>query len=208
MAIFEVTIRREGEPVHEVLRPANLPDVLGTGAALVLRFRELQDQLVHRSRPYAGHDAVFVGQIQAGEIYNQAPTECRLQGTRRWVTPSSAAEVQAEFNELLAALAQENDVQIEANFQIQGDAFAIAPADPLVAAFQQAHQAITGYELPLGSKPFVDDGNTFSALAGIPALTHGPAATGAHTLQEQVSIAELVRVAQVYALTAIAYCAV
>jgi len=52
----------------------------------------------------------------------------------------------------------------------------------------------------------VDDGNTFASVAGIPALTHGPAARGAHTLEECVPLGELVRVAQVYALTAAAYC--
>lgn len=206
MAIFEITIRRDGEPVHEVLRPAGLPDVVATGAELILRFQDLQAQLAGKQRPYAGHDSVFIGQIQAGEIYNQAPTECRLQGTRRWVTPGSAGEVQAEFNRILAELGQKSGTQIEASFEIQGDAFAIAPDDPLVSAFQAAHQAVTGRELPLGGKPFVDDGNTFSAMAGIPALTHGPAATGAHTLQERVAVAELIRVAQVYALTAMGYC--
>jgi acetylornithine deacetylase len=206
MAIFELTLRREGEPVHEVLRPAGLPDVLGAGAELVLRFRDLQTQLAQTSRPYAGQDSIFVGQIQAGEIYNQVPVECRLHGTRRWVTPGSAATVKSEFDHLLAELAQKHEVQVAATFEIQGDAFAIALTDPLVSAFQEAHQAITGQPLPLGGKPFVDDGNTFSALAHIPALTHGPAATGAHTLYEQVSLAELVRVAQTYALTAVAYC--
>ena len=44
------------------------------------------------------------------------------------------------------------------------------------------------------------------ARAGIPAITHGPHATGAHTLQEQVPVAELVRVALVYALTAVSFC--
>ena len=68
------------------------------------------------------------------------------------------------------------------------------------------HIAITGAALPMGSKPVIDDGHNFVALAGIPALTHGPAATGAHTLKERVSVQELVRVAQVYALTAVAYC--
>ena len=68
--------------------------------------------------------------------------------------------------------------------------------------------ALMGAALPLGRKPFVDDGNSFVRLAGIPALTHGPAATGAHTLNEEVSVAELVRVARVYASTAVSYCAV
>lgn len=49
--------------------------------------------------------------------------------------------------------------------------------------------------------------NWFCALAGVPALTHGPNATGAHSVNECCPISELVRVAQVFALTALAYCA-
>ena len=41
-----------------------------------------------------------------------------------------------------------------------------------------------------------------------PALTHGPAATDAYTADEQVPVAELLRVARVYARTALAYCAI
>ena len=207
LAIFEVTIKREGEPVHEVLRPAHLPDVLGTGAELVMRFRELHTRLEQINKPHAEHDSIFVGQIQAGEIYNQAPTECRLSGTRRWVTPGAVQAVQAEFNQMLSDLARESDTRIESTFQIQGDAFQIEASDPLIGAFQNAYAAVTGQTLPLGGKPFMDDGNTFMALGDIPALTHGPAATGAHTLHERVAVQELVRVAQVYALTAVGYCA-
>ena len=75
---------------------------------------------------------------------------------------------------------------------------------PLVVAFQSAYAAVTGGALPPGDKPFVDDGNQFAAF-GIPAITHGPAGTGAHTLHESVPLSELVRVAQVYALAAVAY---
>jgi len=76
----------------------------------------------------------------------------------------------------------------------------------LFGAFQAAHQEVVGERLPLGGKPFIDDGNSFMALAGIQALTHGPCAVGAHTLDERVPVAELVRVAKVYALTAHKFC--
>ena len=206
MAIFEITVSRQGDPVHEVLRPPDLPDVLGIGAELALRFREWQQQLKQHSHPQAGHDSIFLGQIQAGEIYNQAPTTCTLQGTRRWIDPNSSAAVEAEFRQRLTETTANSKTHIEASFAVQGDAFRIEPHDPLITAFQAAHGAVTGKTLPVGDKPFVDDGNTFAALAGIPPLTHGPDATGAHTLHERVSLAELVRVAQVYALTAIGYC--
>ncbi len=206
MGIFEIRIRREGEPVHEVLRPENLPDVLGTGADLVVRFRHLHNELSQNTDPHAGHDSIFVGRIQSGEIYNQSPLVCTLNGTRRWITPGSGEAVRAELEAMLQEAAQRSTTQIEVDLDIQGDAFRIDAAAPIVAAFQSAHTAVTGNALPFGGKPFVDDGNTFAALAGIPALTHGPAATGAHTLNERVPVAELVRVAQVYALTAVGFC--
>jgi acetylornithine deacetylase/succinyl-diaminopimelate desuccinylase-like protein len=206
MAIFELEISREGEPMHEVLRPPGTPDVLGAGADLVCRFRDLNGRLQEVTDPYAGEDSVFVGQIASGEIFNQSPVSCRVKGTRRWVTPGQAEAVQAEFRRMVEVVAQEHSSAITVEFSVQGDAFRISPDDPIVTAFQAAHTAATGRPLPFGGKPFVDDGNTFAPRAGIPALTHGPDAKGAHTLREWVHVDELVRVAQVYALTAVGYC--
>jgi acetylornithine deacetylase/succinyl-diaminopimelate desuccinylase-like protein len=206
MAVLEIKISRDGDPVHEVLRPANQPDVLGTGAELVVHFRNLNERLKKNALPHAGQDSIFVGFFNAGEIFNQSPTECLIKGTRRWVTPGSLESVQAEFNRILEEFAQASGTRIDGNFDARGDAFRVEPTDPIIPAFQTAYSAITGTSLPPGGKPFVDDGNTLSIIGGVPAITHGPAATGAHTLQECVSVQELVRVAQVYALTAIGYC--
>lgn len=207
MAIFEVRIRRAGVPVHEVFRPANTPDVIAIGVELAKRLYALHERVKTTSAPYAGHDSVFIGRIQAGEIYNQSPVLCTINGTRRWVTPRYADTARAEFAILLATLAAETGVSIEFDFEVQGEALHLDTNEPIVEAFQAAHTAVTGAPLPPGTKPFIDDGSSYSGLAGIPALTHGPIATGAHTLNEKAPVAELVRVAQVYALTAIAFCA-
>jgi acetylornithine deacetylase/succinyl-diaminopimelate desuccinylase-like protein len=206
VAIFQATIRREGAPVHEVLRPPGTPDVVAAAAQLVTRLHAWNEQLKQNSHPLAGHDSTFVGSIQAGEIYNQSPTECLVQGTRRWIPPGSGAAVRDEFSQFLADVAAATGTQIDVEYTEQGGAYQIDADSPLVHAFQQAHTAVAGSPLPLGAKPFVDDGNIYASLGGIPALTHGPAATGAHTLNEAVPVEELVRVAKVYALTAIAYC--
>ena len=87
------------------------------------------------------------------------------------------------------------------------DAFLLSDHNPLLPAFQQAYERTSGKTLPLGAKPFCDDANSFWSLAKIPAITHGPNAGGAHTLEEWVSIDDLVRVAQVYVLTALGFCA-
>ena len=204
--IFEITISRQAPPVHEVLRLEGLPDVLGTGVELAGRFARWQHELEKHQDPYAGRDSVFVGKFHSGEIYNQSPQECRLNGTRRWVTPGTGVRVEAEFHRRLQDLARESRTQISADYQIMAEAFRIEPTEPLVSAVQSAHRAATGKTLPLGGKPFVDDGNVFCNRAGIPALTHGPVARGAHTTNETVSLDELIRVARVYTLAAAAYC--
>ena len=206
MAIFEIHIWRDGEPVHEVLRPEGLPSVVNAGARLVVKLRELNETLADPKLPAIERNSVFVGQIQSGEIYNQSPVECVVRGTRRWVTPGTAADVEQGFRELLDQHAQATGTRIEVDYSLQGDAVRIDEDEAAVAAFQAAHTALTGARLPAGAKPFVDDGNLFCSMAGIPALTHGPAATGAHTLNECVAVDELVRVAHIYALTALAFC--
>ncbi len=206
MAIFEIRIRRDGEPVHEVLRPMDQPLVVRIGAELVARLFALNDEISVNSDPDAGRDSVFVGQIGSGEIYNQSPTECLIRGTRRWTTPGQAEEVEARFRELIGDHAKRTDAEIELSYSVQGDAFRIASGDPAIEALQSAHETVTGKRLPLGPKPFLDDGNWFCSLGGVPALTHGPNASGAHTVNECCPVSELVRVAQVYALTALAYC--
>ena len=204
--IFEIKISRKEPPVHEVLRSPNLPDVLGTGVKLVSNFSKWHKELSRNSHPYSGSDSVFIGRLESGEIYNQSPQECLINGMRRWITPNSKEVVEKDFHSRLQVLAKSTKTDIEAKFLLQAEAFHIDPDDPLVSTFQAAYTAVTGNPLKVGGKPFVDDGNVFSSRANIAALTHGPQATGAHTINEKVSLDELVRVAQLYVLTAISYC--
>lgn len=206
-AVWAITIRREGPPVHEVLRPLDEPSVIEAAAELIARLRQYGTFLAGKSDPVAGCETVFIGQVHAGEIFNQAPQECKLEGTRRWLPGASAAEVEAEFRALVEQVAQRTKTTIDVNVQKVRDGFRLDPSDRFVECFQEAHAAASeGRTVPFGAKPFVDDCNTFWALAGIPAITHGPTAGGAHTLHEWVSIDDLVRVAHLYALTAVRYC--
>ena len=207
MAVFSIEIERDGEPVHEVLRGVGVPDVVGIGAELIQRLKTMGEQLSEITAPHIGSDSVFVGRMQSGEIYNQAPVKCRIEGTRRWVRAGSEPEAKREMQDLLAELASQSGTRISlVDWVVPGDAFTVDEQSPLFSAFQGAHKNVTGSELGVGGKPFIDDGNGFMNIGGIQALTHGPCATGAHTLDEQVPVAELLRVAKVYALTAYAFC--
>jgi acetylornithine deacetylase/succinyl-diaminopimelate desuccinylase-like protein len=203
---WKVTVRRPGPPVHEVMRPAE-PSVIAAGAELVARLNRLHERLSAKADPLAGSESLFVGQIHSGTIYNQYPQECMVEGTRRWLPGTRREDVEAELRGLLDGLARDTGTAVRAEITPIRDAFLLPQDDPFVTAFQEAYAATSGgRRLPTGAKPFCDDGNSFWALARVPAVTHGPRAGGAHTLEEWVSIDDLLRVAHLYALTAVAYC--
>ncbi len=206
MGIFEVSITREGIPVHEVQGGLEQPSVIAAGAELIRRFSELDISLTKLTHPLGTRESIFIGQVSSGEIYNQSPTEFKLQGTRRWLPGTSKDKVEKQLQDILMEVGQLEGIKGVGEFNFLLDPYELNQDHPLLPAFQSAYQAIKGQSLSLGPKPFLDDGNNFIAKAGIPAITHGPAAIGAHTINEEVSIDELKRVALTYALTAIKFC--
>ena len=206
-ATWKVTIRRAGPPVHEVMRPTDEPSVLAAAGELIARLGRLSERLAAHVDPLIGSASVFIGQIHGGEIFNQYPQECWLEGTRRWLPGTPPAEVERNLRTLLSELARDTGTTVDLAWTFIRDAFHLQPDDPLVQAFQQAHTTISGQPLALGPKPFVDDGNAFYGMKNLPAITHGPRAGGQHTVNEWVDIDDLIRVAHLYALTAVLYCA-
>lgn len=206
VAVIDIAVRRDGKPVHEVLRPEGQPHVIAAACELVRRLLQLNAELATTVDPMAGSGSIFIGQIHSGEIYNQSPTECQIQGTRRWLPEEAPEAVVEQYNHLLAEVAEATGTAIESRLDTRLNAFRMDEQNPLITAFQSAYESITGMTLPFGPKPFVDDGNGFVGRAGVPAITHGPHATGAHTVDERVCIDELVRVANTYALTALNFC--
>jgi len=204
-ATWKVHVRRPGPPVHEVMRP-NEPSVIAAGADLVGRLMMLSEKLAHLSDPQAGCESVFIGQLHSGEIFNQYPHECWLEGTRRWLPETDPAAVEAEFRDLLSGFAADWGVRAELEYNLIRNAFRLQVQHPVVAAFRSSHETVSGQAIPLGPKAFVDDGNSFWRLADVPTITHGPRAGGQHTVNEWVEIDDMVRVAVVYALTALGYC--
>jgi acetylornithine deacetylase/succinyl-diaminopimelate desuccinylase-like protein len=203
---WKVTISRQGPPVHEVMRPRDEPSVIAAGAELVARLQALDQELAATTHPVCGAASVFIGQFHAGEIYNQYPQTVWLEGTRRWLPGTDPVTVERDFRRRLDQLSADTRTTINCNWIMIRDGFALEPGDSLVTAFQECYRATgKGETLPTGPKPFVDDGNSFGALAGIPAITHGPRAGGQHTVDEWVEIDDLVRVARLYAAIAVQY---
>jgi acetylornithine deacetylase/succinyl-diaminopimelate desuccinylase-like protein len=212
LAIWAVDLSREAPAVHEVMRPTGLPSVLEAGASLVRELFRMNGRLAEASEGRArgdadpGPESVFVGQFHCGEIYNQDAQTARLEGTRRWLPGTDRQAVEREFREFLERSLRGLGVKADCRWSFTRDAFALDRDHPFVGIFRAAYEAASGRPLLFGPKPFVDDGNTFWSLAGVPAITHGPSAGGPHTLNEWVSIDDLERVALLYAATAASFC--
>jgi acetylornithine deacetylase/succinyl-diaminopimelate desuccinylase-like protein len=122
-----------------------------------------------------------------------------LPGTRQ-------ADVEQQFRDAVNEVAIATGTASEIEMCLMRDAFLLDQNHPFVSIFQSAYESLSEKSLPIGAKPFCDDGNSFWSLANVPAITHGPRAGGAHTLNEWVSIDDLARVAMLYALTAMEFC--
>jgi acetylornithine deacetylase/succinyl-diaminopimelate desuccinylase-like protein len=207
LATWKVEIKRNGAPVHEVMRPRTEPDVIAAGAELVARMGRLEYELAAAPHPICGAASVFIGQFHGGEIYNQYPQSVWLEGTRRWLPGTDPTAVERDFRARLAELASDTGASISCEWMLIRDGFVLDLADPFVRVFEACYEATgDGLPLPKGAKPFVDDGNSFWALAKVPAITHGPRAGGQHTVSEWVDIDDMERLAWHYAATAVEYC--
>ena len=207
MAVFRLELARPGGAVHEVFREER-PDVLLALADAAGRLRQLDEELSAEAGDVerAARDTVFVGQMHAGEMYNQASPEAALEGTRRWVTPGDQDPAIAALERIASSVGADHGVEAAVQVQMRMEAFQIGADHELVGLLLGTYADVTGRELPTGVKPFGDDGNRLAHAAGIPVLTHGPVATGAHTVEERAPLDELLRVAQVYALMALRFC--
>jgi acetylornithine deacetylase/succinyl-diaminopimelate desuccinylase-like protein len=204
-AAFDITIARPGESSHELLTPAGTPHPILAAVRLVNLMQARHDELAQLKIPYVGAESFFVGILQGGDFFNRWTNACRLVGTRRYGPENSYANVLAELRAMAAQVERETGAQVALNLIPVRDGFRVAEDEPLVVALRRAYTEVAGRELPLVGSRMVGDAAIFINDGRIPAVYHGPGGLGAHADLESVPIAELVRAAMVYVLTALDY---
>ena len=87
-------MRRPGGPsgppgalsrLQPVAPPLEQDPAFDLGDQLIARLRQYATHLSGKRDEVAGTETVFIGQVHSGEIFNQYPQECALEGTRRWL---------------------------------------------------------------------------------------------------------------------------
>ncbi|HEU4752689.1 MAG TPA: M20/M25/M40 family metallo-hydrolase, partial [Armatimonadota bacterium] len=203
-AIFRARFSRAAGVTHEVFTPAGTPHPASAAAEAVQQIEALNQRLAAVSLPHLGHETAFVGQVHCGDFYNRFPNTAFIEGTRRWAPERSAADVQRELGDLLAAVARRRGLDLEYTFSKVRDGCRIAEDHPLVRTLRQAYLDETGRALPFSGSRVVADASLFHH-AGIPCAYHGLAGEGAHGDVEWIPESELRRAARVYLRLAAAY---
>jgi len=198
MSTFEITVEREGPPVHEVAAPGDVAHPLLIGLEVANALRSWAEELSQGELlPYIGPESLFIGQFQSGDFYNRVPNRCRIVGTRRYAPEKRFPEVEAEFQARLEPIQRRTPATIQLDLVKARDGFRVREDERIVRVLQQAHQEVTDRPLPLGGVTVVADVSSFVNEGGVPAVYYGCGSDRAHATPEYVALSELERQARV-----------
>jgi acetylornithine deacetylase/succinyl-diaminopimelate desuccinylase-like protein len=206
MSTYEIFVEREGEPVHEVQAPPDLPHPLLVGLDVANALRSWADELSQGEvLPYVGPESLFIGQFECGDFYNRVPTRCRIVGTRRYAPQKRFPEVEAEFQARLDPIRQRTPVGVRLDLVKTKDGFQVPEDELIVRLLQQAYHEVTGRPLPAGGFKAVGDVSNFVHEGGVPAVYFGCGLERAHATPEFVALSRLEQMVRVLVATAALY---
>jgi len=206
-AIFTISLESDRAPVHTSKVPYKENPVRSL-AALLQEIDRLDDQLSSSAMHLAGRDQVNVGIVSAGDYFNRLPVRLTVTGTRRWAPGHTAEEIRAELAEIGERVARAAGLHSRLELEGVREPFHTPSDHPLVQALRRAGQQLAGVAPEIIGLAVVGDANSYANEAGVPTVYYGPAYATAHSDEERVSVSQLVHIARMYALTAMAYCGV
>lgn len=205
-ALFEITITREGDVLHEnVARVQNIPNPLDYAIQVAHALQERGQALAQHDAALLGPESFFLGQVHGGDFYNRVPTRAFLNGTYRYWPDKSWQDVEQLFQQILSTVEHDPRLQLDLRLLSNGLGWEVNPEAPVVHALQSGYAHIVGRELPLVGALSVCDVNIIAREGGIPAVAHGTGSTTAHADLEWVCIEDIVRTTKVFLATIVNY---
>jgi acetylornithine deacetylase/succinyl-diaminopimelate desuccinylase-like protein len=205
-AIFTLTLDADRPPVHTLKVPYR--DNPARALRHVIDALDALDARLAQRPPHAlaGPDQINVGIVAAGDYPNRLPVRLRVTGTRRWGPGQTAESVREELAEVAEGIALATSLRCTVELDGAREPFEVPAADALVGALRRAAHHVAGRPPAEIGLPLVGDASLYVDALGITAIYYGPAYDTAHSDAERVSVDQLLRVAQVYALAALNYC--
>jgi putative selenium metabolism hydrolase len=179
---------------------------------IIAGIRDLEPQL--GDHPFLGHGKITVSDMTVKTpSINAVPDEATIFIDRRMTFGETKEQVKQQVEDLIPA-ALKDSVKVEELFYDEPSytgfvfpvdkyfpAWAYEDAHPLVAAGQQAREAIGLPAAPSGKWNFSTNGIYWAGKAHIPAIGFGPGdEETAHTVRDSVSLADMVKATEFYAV--------
>ncbi len=204
MSIFDITVERSGEPLHET-KGRGVPNPIALASRILSALTARSDELARN--PDEWRDSLFVGQVHAGDFYNRIPTRCHIQGTRRYGPPADVDDMRAEFAQLLAFTRAPELQGLNTRVELTriADGFQVSPDEEIVGCLKEAYQQVHGEALGEERCTVVGNAAWFIRDAGVPCLYHGLDPSSAHADHESADLHAMVQLTQTYIRTALLY---
>jgi succinyl-diaminopimelate desuccinylase len=188
LAWYEITVA--GEPSH-ASRPDQGDNAISNARPVLDALEAFDDRIGEREDDLVGRAHATVTQIEAGTKENVVPEDAVITIDRRFLPSESAEQLDAEIDDLLAAVEAEHGVETSWRRTRTYESAAIDPDSHLAEVFREASAEHAGVPTdPWGVKASTDVRN-FVNDAGVEAITWGPGDLAqAHTYDEHVDLAD------------------
>jgi acetylornithine deacetylase len=172
-------------------------------AELELVERELRGRPPH---PLLGPPSLHAGVLRGGTGPSIYAAQCYLEIERRTLPGETEADVVREVEEIVERLAARDPTfQATVRPRLTREPFEVDPQAPIARAVEETANDVLGHAPGrVGMSYWMDA--ALLAAAGIETVVIGPSGTGAHADEEWVDLESVVRLAEILARTATAYC--
>ncbi|CAN5794477.1 ArgE/DapE family deacylase [soil metagenome] len=150
--------------------------------------RELQSRVLH---PVLGTASLHASIINGGREWSSYPDRCDLRVERRTIVGETAESADAEINELLSALRNEDPEFTGSSKLVFSRSAYETPAGHSLPATLAALVGARGISAKTCGMSFWTDAAVLGE-AGIPSVLFGPGGAGLHSAEEYVNVAEVI----------------
>ena len=185
------TIETRGRAAHGS-RPQDGRDAIMRMGRVLTRLEQLDRELQSRpAHPLLGTGSLHASIISGGHELSSYPDRCRLQLERRTIPGEGVGTFAGEMEAVLAALFEE-DPELEASMKLMFSRppYEVPATHELPRALQSAAQS-SGAETSAVGMSFWTDAAILGG-AGIPSVLFGPGGAGLHSLEEYVTLSDVI----------------
>jgi acetylornithine deacetylase len=169
-------------------RPGLGVDAILKMAPILTGLAELEQRLGERVHPTLGPGSLHASLIEGGRELSTYPDRCVLSLERRTLPGEQGDAIEREIEALLdRCRAADPQLVVESRTLLVRDPFEVESSADVVQAVLAAARTELGTTPPVVAVPYWAD-SAFIAAAGIPTVLFGAGGTGAHAIEEWVSI--------------------